>query len=70
MHDTEFLPLAAVVANPYSLSVSAILFLKIFLTICVVIAVLVVVLGFFARLVLDLFGIVDEPSPGRDDRYA
>ena len=70
MLGTSFFPSALGIANAFWFSGSVLLFLKIFLFIGAMIVLAVALLGFLARLVLDLFGVVDQPARESDDRYA
>jgi hypothetical protein len=62
-----FLTLFANFAEP---SASAITFLKIFLSFALFLCMAVMVLHFFARLVIELFGILDGRASQTNNRYA
>jgi hypothetical protein len=49
---------------------SSLLFLKIFISIVLIVCFVVLVLRVFGRLLLDLIGISDGRSPRSHDRYA
>jgi small neutral amino acid transporter SnatA (MarC family) len=49
---------------------SPLLFLRIFISIVLIVCFAVLVLRVFGRLLLDLFGISDGRSPHSNDRYA
>jgi hypothetical protein len=67
---TVFLPSAILLAEfPDSVN-SPLLFLKVFVSIVLVVCFAVLVLRVFGRLLLDLLGISDERSPRSNDRYA
>jgi len=67
---TAFLVFAAMLAEFPGSANSSLLFLKIFISIVLIVCFAVLVLRVFRRLLLDLFGISDGRSPRSNDRYA
>jgi hypothetical protein len=65
-----FLTCAALLADFPESANSSLLFLKIFISIVLLVCFAVMVLRVFGRLLLELLGISDERSPRSNDRYA
>ncbi len=69
-HCTTLILFLTVLANFAASDASAITFFKIFLSFALFICMAVMVLHFFARLVIELFGILDGRSSQTNNRYA
>jgi hypothetical protein len=67
---TAFLTCATLLEDFPESANSSLLFLKIFISIVLIVCFSVLVLRVFGRLLLDLLGISDGRSPGSNDRYA
>jgi small neutral amino acid transporter SnatA (MarC family) len=67
---TAILVLAALLEEFPASANSPLLFLKIFISICLIACFVVLVLRVFGRLLLDLIGISDGRSPRSNNRYA
>jgi hypothetical protein len=67
---TTFLLLLVLLANFSGPGATTITFFKIFLSFALFVCFAVVVLHFFGKLVIELFGILDGRSPQPNDRYA
>jgi hypothetical protein len=69
-YSTTSLLLVSLLLNFAGPGASALTFFKIFLSFAVFVCMAVVVLYFFAKLVVELFGILGGRSPRPNDRYA
>jgi Na+/H+ antiporter NhaD/arsenite permease-like protein len=67
---TAILVFAALLEEFPASANSPLLFLKIFISICLIACFVVLVLRVFGRLLLDLIGISDGRSPRSNNRYA
>jgi hypothetical protein len=67
---TAFLACAALLEEFPASANSPLLFLKIFISIVLIVCFAVLVLRVFGRLLLDLIGISDGRSPRSNNRYA
>jgi hypothetical protein len=67
---TAFLVLATLLEEFPASANSSLLFLKIFISIVLLVCFAVLVLRVFGRLLLDLIGISDRRSPRSNNRYA